>query len=111
MGGAFGSALLGGPPGWSARAARLPGAQSRNSNWARYRKEISDNTKNSWLAVVLGFGPALHRTRPGAGADRSVRPACGDSDQGAGLRSSDLDRATKTSRPPRGEFRNVSSRR
>jgi hypothetical protein len=50
---------LGGPPGWGARAARLPGAQSRNSNWARYRKEISDNIKNSRLAVVLGFGPAL----------------------------------------------------
>jgi hypothetical protein len=58
------SRTLGGPPGWSAQAARLPGAQSRNSNWARYRKEISDNIKNSRLAVVLGFGPALRWGRP-----------------------------------------------
>jgi hypothetical protein len=36
----------------------------RNSNWARYRKEISDNIKNSRLAVVLGFGPALRWGRP-----------------------------------------------
>jgi hypothetical protein len=58
------SRALGGPPGWSAQAARLPGAQSRNSNWARYRKEISDNIKNSRLAVVLGFGPAPRWARP-----------------------------------------------
>jgi hypothetical protein len=58
------SRALGAPPGWSAQAARLPGAQSRNSNWAWYRKEISDNIKNSRLAVVLGFGPAPRWARP-----------------------------------------------